>query len=246
LVLIAPLYDAMPQIFKQIQMPYRLNTYVSLVIAGLVFVTVVGLEESARPRRARMLCTGLAVAVVISSVLCVWQLWVPDTHHRASYSDRRSALANAEEVPRTWYAKGAYADASANVVATVGRPPVLFATQLTHGRRVRATASPPPGLAPFSTNIVGGPYVVRVHGLIVLGRTQDGRMVLRRASDGNQPVAVVLERAGGAISAGRTISAVALILLLGLLVLAGLRRVLTPRRADSAERPEPTHRDPRP
>jgi MYXO-CTERM domain-containing protein len=114
------------------------------------------------------------------------------------------------------------------------------------GRRrpVRRPVSLPPGLAPFATNIVGGPYLVHVGGgARVVGRTSKGELVLKRTTDGFQPVNVdVRGQLSAPVVLGRITTAASGALLLALALAAAVRR----RRRHSAARPTPRPTDARP
>src|SRR5207245_2890416 len=84
----------------------------------------------------------------------------------------------------------------------------------------------PAGLQPFATNIAGGPYLVHVGGGVrVVGRTDEGNLVLQRTTDGSQPVRVELSaKLGAPVVLGRITTAVSAALLLALAVTAAVRR----------------------
>src|SRR5262249_37675543 len=93
----------------------------------------------------------------------------------------------------------------------------------------------PAGLQPFATNIAGGPYLVHVGGGVrVVGRTEEGNLVLQRTTDGSQPVPVELSaRLSAPVVLGRITTALSAALLLALALVAAIRR----RRRRSAARP---------
>jgi hypothetical protein len=112
--------------------------------------------------------------------------------------------------------------------------------------RLAGPVSLPAGLAPFSTNIAGGPYLVHVGGgARVVGRThsqqgcatgcwEGGYLVLKRTTDGSQPVNVELSaRLSAPVVLGRIITAASAALILALAVGAFMRRR---RRRSAAHR----------
>jgi hypothetical protein len=92
--------------------------------------------------------------------------------------------------------------------------------------RFSGLVSPPSGLAPFATNIAGGPYLVHVGGGVrVVGRTEEGNLVLKRTTDGSQPVPVELStQLGAPVVLGRITTGAAAAVLLALAVVAAVRR----------------------
>jgi hypothetical protein len=236
LILVQPFYDFLPQILRAIQVPYRLNTFVAMAVAGLVLVAVLAVESGGAAggtSLTRRLRIGLASAAAVSIGLCLWQLWVPATHGKASYANRGEALVSVHESPRSWYASGAsYADFSAPVIDTdPGRFLVIDAARI-ESDHVTLTLTPPPGPAPFATNIIGGSYVVGIHGLIRMGRTSDGRVVMRRPNAGTGPIRLTIERSE-ATTAPWLVSLAAIATLLALLVCAAARRTTLKARAGS-------------
>jgi hypothetical protein len=226
-------WSLLPTFFQQIQFAYRLQTYVTLACAGLVLLGALALTrraESGRATRAdRPLALGLGLAVAFGLAVCVWQLWVPNTRtdegSTQSYSNRADALRGAPTVlPHSWYAANDYGDRSLPVVGTTERFELYPAD--VDNDRFAAPVSLPAGLKPVATNIAGGPYLVHVGGgARVVGRTEGGFLVLRRATNGSQPVPVeVAARLSAPVVLGRLTTAAAAALLLALGAIAAVRR----------------------
>ena len=228
-------YNLLPHLLQLIQFPYRLVEYATLAIAGLVMVAVLGVERAgpqSRRRRPGVVDGALAIAVLASVALCVWQLWVPNTREPAlSIVDRYQAIASVHEYPKSWYAPVDYADQSAPIV-TVAPDRVLNLNPATfEGNGVTLTVTPPPGSAPFAIDILAGPYIVALHGLDDIGRTTGGEMVATRQDNGSGPVRLTVSlRSGGDIAAGRAITAACLLALAMLLAVAIARRLRDRRR----------------
>jgi hypothetical protein len=237
LIMIAPLWNALPRTLREVQFPYRLNTYVVLCVAGLVLFGVLAAQQgSVGARRGRLLRPALAGVIAVSVALCVWQLWVPQTEAPFSYRNRSAVFVSTHITPHTWY-DNSYLDASARIIYTGDRV-VLIDPALITSDHVSLTVTPPPGTAPFAINIAGGPYAVRVSGgIVAVGRTPQGYVVARRRSTVSGPVRITLGTAGGAISVGRAISLVSLVSLLVLLVARLCSIVLARRRARRTARP---------
>jgi hypothetical protein len=217
-IMVGPVWDHVPRTLQQIQFPYRLNTYLDLTAAGLVLAAVIAIERSAPPRIALRLRYGLGAATAISLALCVWQLSVPNTDAPLSYRNRDAVLGSPHVTPRTWYDPGVYNDASQPIVATPTRSLLIDPTRIS-GNALTLTVTPPPGAAPFATNIAGAPYLLSVRGgLVRVGRTIRGLSVLRRRVPGRGPVTIALGPGGGALTIGRDITLLAIVVLLALLI----------------------------
>jgi hypothetical protein len=123
-----------------------------------------------------------------------------------------------------YWSNNYYDDRSLPVVVTTAE--VTFDPAQVKDNRLRALASAPPDLMPFATNIAGGPYLVHVGGGVrVVGRTDEGRLVLERTTDGSRPVRVELSAALSApVVLGRITTALSAALLLALALTAAVRR----------------------
>ncbi len=203
MIMLTPLWGAMPFPLDEIQYPYRLGSYVYYAVGGLVLVGALALQRAAdgggAARAVRRLRLGLVGACAVSVGLCVWQLWVPSTlFPHESYANRREALASVHAIPRTWYDPGSYDDSSAPVVPVPSGRLLIIQPSQVHGDRFAAWVRVPPGLAPIQTNIAGGGYLVRLSGLKWLGRTAEGYAVVRREREGSGPVHVVVRTASSA------------------------------------------------
>lgn len=220
LLMIAPLWDALPRTLRDVQFPYRLNTYVVLCVAGLVLFGVLAVQErSIGARWGQLVRLGLAGAIAVSVGLCVWQLWTPQTEGPLSYRNRSAVFVSTHITPHSWYDES-YTDASAPIVYTGDRSLYIDPSAI-GSDHLSLMVTPPPGTAPFTTNIAGGPYAVRVSGGIVpVGRSPGGTVVARRRATVSGPVRITLSVAGGAIAAGKVVSAISLLVLLGLLLFA--------------------------
>ncbi len=150
LVLVPFSWEVVPATLKLIQFPYRLITYASLAVAGLVLVLVMAVERS--PASHARLRAGTAVAIAGSAALCLWQLWVPETRHPQSYKDPRDALVSVNVAPRTWYDLGGYHDVGSRTAPSPGVRMVLVPHAALSGNRVTLTIDAPPGPEPFGLN----------------------------------------------------------------------------------------------
>lgn len=235
-IMVGPIWDILPRTLRQIQFPYRLNTYLDLAAAGLVLAAVIAVERYAPPRTAVRLRYALGAATVVSVALCLWQLWVPNARNRLSYTNRDAALASTHVTPRTWYDPGVYDDASQRIVAA--RPEgVLVDPAMVSGNSATLTVKPPAGGGRLATNIAGGPYLVTVAGgLERAGRTIHGLSVVRRRIPGRGPVTITLGPGGGALTIGRDVTLLAIVILLALLAGGLVSRLRARRRSKQGRR----------
>ncbi len=198
MIMITPIWSMVPFPFDQIQFPYRLGSYVFYAVGGLVLVSALALQRAASStgssRTVARLRWALACVCAISVGLCVWQQWVPTTlFAEDSYTNRQDALTSLDVPPRTWYDPYSYTDVQAPIVTVAPGRSLVIPPSSVHGDRFAAWLNVPPGPAPIQTNIAGGGYVVNISGLRRVGRSADGRAVVRREGDGRGPVRVVLE-----------------------------------------------------
>jgi hypothetical protein len=239
LIMSSAAWSLLPTLFQYTQFAYRLQTYVALAIAGLVLVGALALTRRAQSGRTtrsdRALALGLGLVVVFGLALSAWQLWVPNTQgFRKSqteeyfwkFSSNRADILRAppRRLPQSWYAQGQFADRTLPVLATTAQF-TFDPTQVKDNRFVGSILAPA-GLQPFATNIAAGPYLVHVGGGVrVVGRTEEGNLVLKRTMDGSQPVPVELRpQLGAPVVLGRITTAVSAALLLALAVGAAIRR----------------------
>jgi hypothetical protein len=242
LIMSSGAWESLPTAFQRTQFAYRLQTYVTLAIAGLVLVGALALTRRAQSggatRADRPLAIGLGLVVAFGVALSAWQLWVPNTHvhegHFSSYAKRAEVLSGPPTLlPNSWYAGNDYGDRSLSVLATTGQ--YSFDARHVEDNRLVGSVSLPAGLQPFATNIAGGPYLVHVGGGVrVVGRTAEGNLVLQRTTHGSQPVPVELRaQLSTPVVLGRITTALSAALLLALAIGAVIRR----RRRRSAAHP---------
>jgi hypothetical protein len=223
---VSSVWRVMPGTLKVIEFPYRLDSYVALTVAGLVMVAAITLDRQNRLQRgssvSKQLLAALGGVALVSISLCMWQLWVPTTGIPTwTYPDRHAALVSPHVLPRTWYAHHTYADLRSPLVSVSPSRAVILDPNLVRGDRLVQTLTPPPGMTPFSTNILSGPYLASVHGIVRIGRTSDGLVVARRVEPGSGPVRVVVERTNSAaVIVGTVLTVLALVVSLFMLARA--------------------------
>lgn len=206
LVLEPSLIEDLPKALAFIQFPYRIVTYVTLCVVGLVTLALAAMQREGSTARLPVLA--LAAIAAFNVALSIQQ----NSEVRSWLTGREEALVSSVDPPRTWYAPLQFADGSAPVVA-----PTLEPLEIpVDGRRDVYAASYPPGRAgTVETNIAAGDYLVDVSGAEPVGRTEDGRMVLRLARS-DRPRTVEVKAAWGAgVEAGRWLTILSLLVALG-------------------------------
>jgi hypothetical protein len=168
--------------------------------------------------------------VAFGVALSVWQLWVPNTRISgegfSSYARRGDALRGVPRLlPQSMYWQNNYFDDRSLPVIAANAEFTFDATAV-DDNRLAGLVSLPAGVQPFATNITGGPYFVHVGGgARVVGRTDEGHLVLERTTDGSQPVPVQLTaQLSAPVVLGRITTALSAALLLALALTAAVRR----------------------
>ncbi|HEU4906511.1 MAG TPA: hypothetical protein VFT19_10420, partial [Solirubrobacterales bacterium] len=207
LVLSPGLIAELPKLLQFIQFPYRIVTYVDICLVGLVTLALAAMQ---RDRSTSL------VPVLVLAAIAAFNFGLSIAQNSAVRSwlpGRDAALASAARPPPTWYAPLQFADGSAPVVAPSLAPPLEFPFEEIEERYA---ASYPPGPAGTAeTNIATGDYLVEVSGARPVGRTEDGRMVVR-LSAAERPRRVEVSAAWGAgIELGRWVSIVSLLAAVG-------------------------------
>ena len=209
-------WDRLPKKLTYVQFAYRLNTYVALLVCGLVFLGVLAVQRTDRAAVRRALQGALAAVCVFSVVLAVIQIWkVP------SYISDRNGLyyGSPRTLPPGWQDVGNFADSSARVVPRPAEAIGLTPQQAADGGH--STAPVPTGRRPLVTDVLAGPYLVKFRGLTPVGRTDSHQIVVRRSGDPGEPLTVSITHSDTApMVAGRVLTIVALLALLGALGLS--------------------------
>jgi hypothetical protein len=217
---------ALPQFLRYVQFAFRLETYVTLLVCGLVLVAIVAVARAPRSRLRAVLVAGIAAVCAVSVYQAVHQAW-----RQPSYSHDRAGLLDrpVREVPVTWSDAGNFRDRSAPEVRGGANRKV----RLDPSRMARSGTDVvrlPVGGAPVQTNIAAGTYLITVEGVTPIGRRERGEMVVQRTGGTAGPTEVRIRGANtGPVRDGRTITLASLAALAFLLV-AGVRRERRLRR----------------
>jgi hypothetical protein len=235
MLMIRPFWNIVPFPLNTLQFPYRLLTYVDDAVTMLVAVGIFAVEQAAKSGIYRRSTAWLKVTLLlvcgISTALCVWQLWVPNTHGTDSLVNRNRALVSIHAAPTSWQDPGLYTDASEPVVAVPPGRVLKINPDKVRVDRFDGRLPVPPGLAPIQTNIAGGPYLVHISGLKLVGRDAAGYAVVERIANGRGAVHVTITAADPApVEMGRWISVLAAILILLVLGRTYIRSIGARRR----------------
>jgi hypothetical protein len=253
LITIPGVWSSIPEPWLYVQFPYRLNSYLALIVSALVGVAVLVAQRmpTATPDTGRLLrlvvSASLGAVCAMSLALCAWQLWIPRTLPYSTisgrpqvtgYANRYDALASIYTVPKTWYSPLDYTNTSPPIIAVSrGRELTIDPETIdNHGDSVTTVVQAPPGSGPIGTNIVAGPYLVTIGGDVVrVGTSPEGLAVVQRREPGTGPVLITVNTAASlGVVAGRVASIVGALLIVGLALYhaSAARRTRTLRRAD--------------
>ena len=214
------LWDHVPKKLTYVQYAYRLNTYVALLVCALVLLAVIALQRMEATAWRRALNLGLAAVLtwcVGNALIQVWDVpsKLPDRADLYSGSPRT--------LPPGWQDAGNFGDQSAPVV-----PRPAQAVGLTPKQAADDGTSPAPvpaGREALVTDVLGGPYLVKLHGLKPVGRTDTKQMVVRRSGDPKTPLTLSITHASTApVVIGRLLTILALAALLAWATLSYARR----------------------
>lgn len=210
------LWDHLPTKLTYVQFAYRLNTYVALLVCGLVLVGVLAVQRAGRPALRRALHGLLAAVAIFSVVLAVVQIWkVP------SFTPSRDDLyaGTPRTLPPGWQDPGNFGDQSAPLVPRPALAIGLTPEQAADGGR--STAPVPTGRETLVTDVLAGPYLVKFSGLEPVGRTGNRQIVVRRSGDPQAPLTLSITHSATApVVAGRLLTIAALLALLGAAVVS--------------------------
>ena len=207
----------LPRLIQVIQYNYRLQTYVTLSVVGLVLCGLLAISRA--PGRLRAAFQGSLVAVLaFGSCLYAWQIMtavdvIPAEAEGWSLKHRGVALRYLDVQPQTWYDPGVYRDFTPPTTVVVSPDRRLTLDANLAGRSgLDAVVDPPAGPEPFVVNLAAPPWAIEVEGLTVAGHDASGYVVARRPpGQESGPLRVrVRVRGDGAVALGRRLSTTAL------------------------------------
>ena len=244
LLLSDKLWQHVPRVLTYIQFAYRLNTYVVLCLAGLTIVSLKALSTHGISRRPNSWRGALLVVLAVGLGLGVTQVWSSES----SLKTREDAITPRGIAPPSWNDGGSFNDASAPML-TVGaeRRVVLDPSGEIRGH-YRALVDIPEGPDPISTNIATGTYLVRISGVVPVGRSicatcDRYTMVVKRPPDRlTGPVVIQIDTASTwSIRVGRWISVICLLIAGAWTAAIGARGIRQRRSVSVAGIPDDGH-----
>jgi hypothetical protein len=241
LALILTNMSIVPRPWSVIQFPYRAESYVSLGVCALVLSALIGVTfVKSRPLRGIAL-GGFAVIAAVSFGQAIQQQW-----SQPSELASRSLVFQPEgKYPPSWYASFDYADISLPSIpfaddveipgsTTVGGNRQSFLPVPTNGHAdINSVTFISPGPHPIATDVYSGPYLLKVVGARVIGRSPSNELVIESTAPKGTRVKVTFSTAHSApvvLGIITTLAAIALCLLLAAWALwrAWRARELTP------------------
>lgn len=198
LALILTNMSIVPRPWSEIQFPYRAQTYVALGVCAAVLAAVAAVPFIARQSVRRIALGALATIAAFSFLQAVHQQW----HQPSQIASRRLVYQPEGRYPPSWYAPFDYADVSLPVVpfvSVVGIPGVtisggdgesLLVVSTDGHSDINSVSFPSPGPKPIATNVYGGPYLVKVTGARVVGRTPTNELVIEPLAPAGQEAKV--------------------------------------------------------
>ncbi|MGA2320214.1 MAG: hypothetical protein ABSG95_05670 [Solirubrobacteraceae bacterium] len=228
-----------PNPWQHIQFPYRAQTYVTLGVCALVLAAVVALPRIAA-RRLRAIAIGaIAFIAAMSFTQAILQQW----SQQSSLPTRRAIFQPNDKFPPSWYAEFDYADASMRaigfgdfvavpgVTVTGGNGESILPVPV-HGLRDTSVVTfPSPGPRPMVTNVYGGPYLVKVTGARVIGRSPSNELAIEPLAPKGQEARVTFSTAHTLpVVLGKAVTGAAIILCLLLTAWAAWRSAQRRRR----------------
>jgi hypothetical protein len=163
----------LPSFLTYIQFPYRLMTYLDLALVGLTTLTIAAMQRSGKLSRVP------AALLVGVAALSFYAAIKQQSEVRSWLDGRGEAVASPYQPPKSWYAFVQFGDASEPVVEPT-LPGGINLPLEEEGIKDSYTVTLPPGPAgTILTDVVTGPYFVKVSGAEVVGRDATSHQVIR-------------------------------------------------------------------
>lgn len=213
-------WDYMSPALRLIQFPYRLQSYVLLITAGISLLAV---HAAQRLSHRRLALGALAIAVAVQVGLAEWQVWGAPRYFPGSVA---TAYAGSGHTPPTWYGSADYRVASGRRVT----PSATLALKAEFVRDDRIAVAMPQAPGDYGTNVVASPFVRASGAAVDVGYSPLVNLVVRRSGDEPKGALLTLEpRRPTAQRIGLAVSVISP-LLMGVLATATWWRTLRLRR----------------
>jgi hypothetical protein len=199
----AGLIEALPGPYAFVQFQYRLLSYVLLSLCAAMMTILAYLAHS-DVVGGRIFKLALVPALIVAAIGAAGQV----AAYPRTIPDRDVVFSPAQQPPSTMYSLNDYYDVSLPLVPT---PPLtlFFPPAAIHRDRVALPYQSSLDGQAVQTNLLAAPYLVSVHGAMVIGRIANGAIALRLPSKPQRSRVVTLSRSSRLpIIAGSAISAV--------------------------------------
>jgi hypothetical protein len=221
-------WEALGTPFTLIQFPYRLSGWLLVLIAVQLAVSLRFARGLRGDRREVVIVLSLLLVVLTTAQASAEMFTGLRVEKKVleGFVPRRDAFVNGPtHPPETYYDPNSYGDGSLPLVTTERGRVVYLPSPEPGQTHFSALVHFPPGSAPVESNIAAGPYVARVEGVSVLGRSAKGRLVLKPPAGGRRTATVTLTAdAGGLETFGSILSIVCIIVLLVLIAILAAGR----------------------
>ena len=167
------LWNYVPKTLLFIQFPYRLESYILLLTAG---VSLLAVHAALRLPHQRVVLGLLAIAVACQVGLAERQVWT--AAHKGSGS-MFASYAGTGHVPPTWYGINEYRVASGRLVTPTAS--FNFPTDLVRDDRLAVAMPTAPG--DYETNVVASPFVGASGAARDVGYSPNVLLVVHRTGD---------------------------------------------------------------
>jgi hypothetical protein len=251
LLFIPALWHVVPHIFWAIQFPYRLVTYPTYCVVGLVAIALLALTRTARTTATTVLVAVGVLLIVVELGQAVNEQWGTPS----SVASRSAAFPGGNKQPSFWNDFAAYLEFQ-DVSMTVRNAtiPEVYGLTVYNGQGANVAPVPvtvpkssysitftPPKSGALNTDVIGGPYLVAVHGARFVGRTPYSELLIGVQRPPTGPVTVTFGTAGTRpILFGRWATFVSILSLLALFGWLIVRDLAVRARGDrSAASPRP-------
>lgn len=227
LALILTNMSIVPRPWSQIQFPYRAQTYVALGVCAAVLAGVAAIPFIAARLVRGFALGGLALVAAINFGQAIHQQW----RQPSQLASRQLIFQPENKFPPSWYSQFDYADISlpavsfGSVVAIPGMTVVggngesILPIPTNGHSDINTITFPSPGPTKLiATNMYGGPYLIKVHGARIVGRTPSNEVVIQTSTPAGQEARVTFSTnhpTPVALGIAATIAAIAICLLLG-------------------------------
>lgn len=237
LLFIPPLWHAVPHIFWAIQFPYRLVTYPTYCVVGLVMIALLALTRTAHTTATAALVVVGVLIVAVELGQALNEQWSTPS----SLPSRAEAFPGGNQEPSYWDRFASYLEfQDVSMPVRNATIPEVYGLTFYNGQGANAVPVPvsvpkssysvtftPPKSGTLNTDVISGPYLVAVHGARFVGRTPYSDLLIEVQKPASGPITVTFGTAGTwPILIGRWATFISILCLLALLAWLAIRGVI--------------------